>query len=128
MCETGDFSKSYTFYHIFFMQIRSRNFKKSSSTNGGSLNWKLLNLIAIKQLTIQKNYKTVIGDIEYVITFEDKLFCSLVPSSPLQVIPLIGPFLCNILTPPSTEMMYLKALKLIKDTRKSVPILNNSLF
>ena len=48
LCETGDFSKSYTFYHIFFMQISSRNFKKSSSTNGGSLNWKLLNLIAIR--------------------------------------------------------------------------------
>ena len=110
------------------MQTRSRKLKKSLSKNGGSLNWKLLNLIAIKQLTIQKNYKTVIGDIEYVITFEDKRFYWLVPSSPLQVIPLIGPFLYNILTLPSTEMMYLKALKLIKDTRKSVPILNNSLF
>ena len=63
----------------------------------------------------------MIGDIEYVITFEDKRFYWLIPSFPLQVIPLIGPFLYNILTLPSTEMMYLKALKLIKDTRKSVP-------
>ena len=63
----------------------------------------------------------MIGDIECVITFEDERFYLLVPSSPLQEIPLIGPFLCNILTLPSTEMMYLKVLKLIKDTRKSVP-------
>ena len=71
---TQEISRKVTFYHIFFMQTRSRKLKKSLSKNGGSLNWKLLNLIAIKQLTIQKNYKTVIGDIEYVITFEDKRF------------------------------------------------------
>ena len=43
---------------------------------------------------------------QYVISFEEKGFFLVVPSPPLQVIPLIRPFLYNILTLPSTEMIY----------------------
>ena len=105
------------FLDISIMQTRSRDLprpqspKKTLSKNGNSLNSKLFNLIATIQLTIYRTTKLCLATFEYVITLQINGFLLLLPSPPLQVIPLIRPFRYNVLTLPSTEMMHLKALK-----------------
>ena len=105
------------FLDISIMQTRSRDLprpqspKKSLSKNGNSLNSKLFNLIATIQLTIHRTTKLCLATFKYVITLEINGFLLLVPSPPLQVIPLIRPFRYSVLTLPSTEMMHLKALE-----------------
>ena len=90
------------------MQIRSRELlwpqspKHSLSKNGTEqFKFKVIQFNCYNTTYNIENYKT-----------DKRFFLTPVPSPPLQVIPLIEPFLCNILTLPNTEMINLKALKL----------------